>query len=70
MTQASFSGLLYAAAGMFKTCLTYCHQDRKQSHTCIIHEAFSLRSSSDIKGLTLSLCPRLLGLHEIHSMAV
>lgn len=50
MTWASFCGLLYAAAGMFKTRLTYCQQDRKQSYRCFPEEAGAGR-----KGLTLSL---------------
>lgn len=36
--QPSFCGFLYAAAGTFKPCLTFCHPEREQSCRCIMHE--------------------------------
>lgn len=62
MTQASSCGLLYAAAGMLLS--------SRQTTAPQMNQATSLRLSSDTKGLILSLCTRLLGLREIHSMAV
>lgn len=71
MTQASFCSFTLCSCEnvqkMFNILSSTQETVPRMNHTS---RPFSLRLSADVKGLTLSLCTRLLALCEIHSMAV